>query len=445
MKTQHLLLLALSLHACDASTSGDALDTHTSADSTDSIDSTDSTDSTDTTNISDTQGPDATSPPSDHLLAEVTFLEESARISIIPDINGDGRADVIVSSLEPPRVTVHTAWPDGFATEVSYVRTSTGLLAAVGDLNSDGQPDLALSSAWDHKAEVYFGPFDGAAKPRAASFHLSRRPGGLSDRLGGALLIADLNLDGRDDLLVTAPGEGEEACFGTRASLAFFGPLSPGPASAADGLHPVADDEDDGPAPSVILPATPGDCLGDYAFVLPASRGQALVLSRTSAPGRVAYGLPLSAASTPLTEANTPPLPPLHTQLDIDGDGVAEVAALDTDINAIAWTRSSDGARVTLTQSDHNSQLIAVDLDGDGLGAAWILSERFISDSYSFTLTPLPTSAAGPLDFNQLTPRWRGTRSASTDNALSLGDLDGDGIPEAALGNALIRFTLPPK
>ena len=435
-------LLALALFACDATSQGktDA----PVADTADTL-SPETADTADAADTSDFEISDVAPPTTDRLPASVEFAAQAELLTIVPDLDGDGRDDVVVSTRASQRTVVHLTWPDGQGTEVGYTRGGTNLTIAVGDLDHDGQRDLVLGSAWDHKAEVYFGPFDGVPKPRTAAFHLKREPLGLADRFGAALLVADLDGDNEDDLLVTAPGEGEEACFGTRSTLVYFGPLVAGPGSTDDGTQPVGDDEDDGPAPSRILPATPGVCLGDHAFIGPASRGQALVLSISKEPGRIAYGLPLSAVPMLLTEANSPALPDLTERIDIDGDDLADTVAFDPDAGGLAWTRSSDGARLTLAPNGHHTRLIGVDLDGDGVGAAWILAERFNGEGYTydFTLAPLPTSATGLVDFTTLDPSWSGTRDASNHSGLTQGDIDGDGIPEVALGNALIRHQPP--
>lgn len=452
MKTYLTPLLALMVFGCDtsesASSGDDTLATDTS--SPDTTPDTSSPDTTPDTSSPDTVAPDTVGPDTDRLPATVEFGPVDTLYTIVPDLDGDGRDDLILSSHSPARVVVQTGGPAGVETELGYRRESVDLTVSVGDLNDDGVKDLVLSGAFDHRVEVYFGPFDGVAKPRAASFHLSRDPrGGLSDRFGATLLVADLNLDGVDDLLAASPAEGEEACFGTRASLVYFGPLAAGPGSTDDGAQPVGPDEDDGPAPSRILPATPGVCLGDYAFVLPASRGQALVLSLSREPDRVAYGLPLSVEPMPLTEANAPALPDLadlHGRIDVDGDDLPDESAFDAESNGAAWTRSSDGAKLSLAQDDHFVQLFGVDLNGDGVGAAWILAQRFDSANYTndVVLAPVPSAATGLLAFEALTPSWSGVRSAYNHSGITRGDLDGDGIPEHAVGNALIRSTAVP-
>ncbi|HRE92289.1 MAG TPA: FG-GAP and VCBS repeat-containing protein [Myxococcota bacterium] len=446
MKTHLTLLpaLALVMVGCDSNDSG-----QTGADTFGSDTTAPDTTSPDTTSPDiappDSTSPEVAPPDTDRLPSEVVFGEVDSLLTLVGDLDGDGRADLVTSSREDARVVVQTGWPDGPQTELGYVRDSTALRGAVGDLNHDGVRDLVLSSVWDHRVEVYFGPFDGTAKPRSASFHLARNPGGgLADLFGATVLVADLSGDGKDDLLVTAPGEGEEACFGTRASLVYFGPLAAGPGSTDDGAQPVLPEEDDGMAPSRILPATPGVCLGDYAFVLKASRGEALVLSLSREPYRVAYGLPLSAQATPLTEENSPPLPDMDEvsgRIDVDGDALADESAFDEASGGPAWSRSSDGDKVSLAQRDHYVRLFGVDLDGDGVGAAWLLAERFESSDYTqrVVLAPLPASATGLVDFAELTPSWSGTRYAGNDSAITRGDLDGDGVPELAVGNALIR------
>lgn len=438
MKAKLTPIFACALFACDSSESAGG-QTGADTDGGDTADTAGAPDSGDTRE----HAPDVEPPSTDRLTPiGVEFVDPSRLLVIVPDLDGDGGDDLVVSARQPATTSVHTRWPGDTGTGLGYLREGVDLVTAVGDLNHDGQKDLVLGSSWDHRVEVYFGPFDGQSKARSASFHLARDPnGGLADRFGATLLVADFSGDGKDDLLVAAPGEGEEACFGTRSTLVYFGPLAAGPGSTVDGLMPVNDTEDDGPAPSRVLPATPGVCLGDHAFVLPASRAEALVLSISREPGRVAFGLPLSARAMPLTEANSPALPDLSARIDIDGDQVADTSVFDPETGGIAWTRSTDGTRVTLAQNGHHARLVGIDLDGDGMGAAWILAERFIGDGYYYevTLAPLDPTATGLIDFATVNPRWSGRRDGANANTMSIGDIDGDGVPEVVIGNAVIR------
>ena len=82
----------------------------------------------------------------------------------------------------------------------------------VGDLDGDGFDDVVLgtghySSVWDDspgRAYIFGGPLSGELGPGDADQTLVGVENG--DHLGGHLDVGDLNGDGRDDLVATAPG-----------------------------------------------------------------------------------------------------------------------------------------------------------------------------------------------------------------------------------------------
>lgn len=83
---------------------------------------------------------------------------------------------------------------------------------AVGDLDGDGRSDLVLGGEYDAASGavgVFLGPASGTRGMADAD---TRIGGERSDAwLGHAVAVADLDLDGRDDLLASAPGRGDGA------------------------------------------------------------------------------------------------------------------------------------------------------------------------------------------------------------------------------------------
>jgi hypothetical protein len=122
---------------------------------------------------------------------------------IAADINGDGRPDMLVtnlypSSVNPISVGVRLGNGDGtFQSEVFYRTGSTGgaTSVAVADVNLDGKPDLLVVN-YGGRVGVLLGNGDG-------TFQASRtyRSGG-SNNGGPGLVVADVNGDGKPDLLV---------------------------------------------------------------------------------------------------------------------------------------------------------------------------------------------------------------------------------------------------
>jgi FG-GAP-like repeat len=121
------------------------------------------------------------------------------------DLNGDARPDLAVANSNAPYVSVLINNGDGtFQGQVTY---PTGPAAggpssvAFGDLNGDGRLDLAVANAQvnmpSNAVSVLFGNGDGTMQPRAM-YATGSQP--------AAVAIADVNEDGRPDLVVANEG-----------------------------------------------------------------------------------------------------------------------------------------------------------------------------------------------------------------------------------------------
>ncbi len=121
-----------------------------------------------------------------------------------PDLNGDGKPDLVVTSSIgpssiPDTVSVLRNLGDGtFAVADIYATSKGPSSIAVVDLNSDGQPDLAVACS-SGSVSVLLNVGGGAFAP-ASSY--ASGTGALS------VAAADLNADGRADLVTANSGVG---------------------------------------------------------------------------------------------------------------------------------------------------------------------------------------------------------------------------------------------
>jgi hypothetical protein len=151
----------------------------------------------------------------------VTFSSGAYNASFVAvaDVNGDGKPDLIVPNQctvssdcgndSPGEVSVFLNNGDGtFQTPATY--SSGGNFAsavAVADLNGDGNPDLVVSNYGSGTVSVLLGNGNGTFQ-NAVTY----ASGGVNPA-PGPLVIADVNGDGKLDLVVANSCQGKRSCF----------------------------------------------------------------------------------------------------------------------------------------------------------------------------------------------------------------------------------------
>ena len=116
----------------------------------------------------------------------------------VGDVNRDGRLDLAVAHSGSTLGTVAVLLGNGDGTFQAPRNFSTGqgsLSVAVGDVNGDGQPDLAVANYYSNDVSVLLGNGDGTFQ--AAQSFTTAGPNPVTVAMG------DVNGDGRPDLAVT--------------------------------------------------------------------------------------------------------------------------------------------------------------------------------------------------------------------------------------------------
>lgn len=302
------------------------------------------------------------------------------------DLDGDGRGDLVAASAESPdgAALVLRSTGAGFTTPVRFPVGASGTVAvALGDLDGDGDPDLALGNRSLGAVVLFFN--DGAG-----GF------GGRRDLASGGIPVPwlqDLDADGDLDLVITK---------GAQLSLSVLrndgGVLTPLADPGITGIDAVEDLD--------------GDARADL---------------RTTSGGPIYEGIGDG------TFANRGVAPPARATADLDRDGRKDLFAFDAlsgpGSNAclaiFQQQRFAFGSESDLHPASDVHHAVAADLDGDG----W--QDLIYKDHTASRGSPLVVR-------RNLGGRLDGVRILTTQFhdplRLATGDVDGDGDADVLSG-----------
>lgn len=321
------------------------------------------------------------------------------------DLNGDGKEDLAVANavlgLLPGSVSVLLGNGDGtFHPQSTYPSGGTGPSAiAIGDVNGDFKPDLAVANYNSNSVGVLLGKGDGTFA--AAALYTT------TGSLPASVAIGDLNGDGKQDLVV--------ADFGSAA----VGPevlLGNGDGTFQAG---VAYATDPGGANSVAIADVNGDAKPD--LVVPTDSTNAVSVLLGNGDGTFKPYLAYAVGSTPWSVAIA----------DLNRDGSPDLVVANSNLGGASGSVSvlagnGDGTfqKQVVYPAGSLPYFVAVsDLNGDGK-------------------PDLTVANNGANDVGILLGRGDGTfltqRTYATGlypAAVAIRDLNGDGRPDLAVAN----------
>jgi hypothetical protein len=269
------------------------------------------------------------------------------------DMDGDGKPDIVVSTVLSPRLYVFlntsSAGVISFANPVQLAQGSYSLGLTVGDCNGDGKPEIIVANVADNTISVYANNSTVGNLAFAARMNLTPA----SSDVAYAVAVSDIDGDGMAEIVTADAGGNNVSVFhntGSPGGALSFAPYADFAVGATPESIAVGDIDGDG-KPDIVT--------GNY------NDGTLSVLHNTSTSGSVSFAtsVPAPAGSNPQAVAIS----------DLDGDGKPDIIAAnfsDNDVSVYRNTSTSGtivlAAQVTYATDRAPFSIAAVDMDGDG-------------------------------------------------------------------------------
>ncbi len=351
----------------------------------------------------------------------------------IGDLDGDGKPDVVAINKTASISIYRNTSTNGslnagsFATAVNYATGSVPYSVAIGDLDGDGKPDLAVTNSGSNSISLFrntstTGTIDAGSFTSKVDFATDIQP--------GPVAIRDLDEDGKPDLAVGNIWAGTISVF---HNTSIVGSLSAGSFAAkvdfASGEGPV----------SITIADFDGDGKADLAV---ANNGDASVsvLRNTATAGSIHAGS--FAAKVDFTVGTRPNS---IVSGDLDRDGKADLVIANNFSHSVSVLRNtatsgsigtgSFAAQVALATpaSSFPGSVALGDLDGDGrldiaasnVSTLNVAVFRNISTSGSITSGSFATRIDLPC--------------IGASNSMAIGDVDGDTKPDLVVAISSIN------
>ena len=293
----------------------------------------------------------------------------------VGDLDGDGKPDLAVANENSTSVSLlrnvsgpGSITPASFEPRIDLAVAGRAFFVSLGDLDGDGRPDVAV--AHDGGVSVFQNlTSPGAWTPESFGPSLELSTGGIAYDVA----IGDLDRDGKLDLAVTILDSPSVSVFQNRSSGGVLDSASFGPKL-----------DFGGPANSVVI----GDLDGDGKPDLITSRNPSLSVYRNT------------IGETPIVPGNSP----------LDGSALA--------------------SRLDLGAGDGPIEAAIGDLDGDGK------PDVVVVNNYDSTMTLYRNiSSNGSLTADSFAPRvdWA---TGSSPYGVALSDIDGDGKLDIVVPNS---------
>ena len=342
----------------------------------------------------------------------------------IGDLNGDGKADLVVTNGLSNNVSIlfnQTAPGAGtpvFAPHFDLLAQADPVAVAIADFNGDSKPDIAVADKnWDTVSVFTNNTLPGAATPAFSSqtqLRTGQRPTGIS--------VADINGDGLPDIVTSNYNSSNVTIL---QNTTIPGSSSPSFAAALN----VADGTSTQPNGVAVADFNSDGAL-DIGVANHATSTVALILNTTPPSSSLPSLTPIQSFSTGNRSIAV-------AVKDINGDGLPDIAVANYTANTVSVllnttvpgsTVASFAPRVDFTTGKNPISVVFGDVNGDGK------PDLLVANSGSNTVSVLrntTTPGATTPSFAAKTDLTVGSQPLF----VALGDLNGDGMPDIAVAN----------
>jgi len=348
----------------------------------------------------------------------------------IGDLDGDGKPDLAVTNFNSASVSVFrntsttgSIRTGSFAAKVDFATGISPWSVAIGDLDGDGKPDLAVANQGSATVSVFrntavLGSITTASFAVKVDFVTEVGP--------TFVAIGDLDGDGKPDLAVSNYNTANTVSVLRNTSVS--GSITTGSFAAkvdfATGTNPIG----------VAIGDLDGDGKPDLAVVNYTS-ATVSIFRNTAATGSITTGS-FAAKVDFATGTN-----PIGVAIgDLDGDGKADMAVVNSNLNTVSVFRNTSAsgsispgsfaAKVDFTTGSNPYSVAIGDLDGDGK------PDLAVSNTTSATVSVFRnTSTTGTISAGSFAAKVDFATGVNP-NSVAIGDLDGDGKPDLAVANS---------
>ncbi len=329
----------------------------------------------------------------------------------IGDLDGDGLPDLAITNFNNNSVSVlrniSTAGNVGYAGKIDFSTGNGPSSVTIGDLDGDGKQELAVTNTNSNTVSVFKNTSTLGSISFAATLDIT------TGTNPNAIAMGDLDGDGKSDLAVTNFGSASVSVLKNTSSIGIISYDSKLDFSTGFGPNSVAISDSD------------GDGLADIE-VTNYNSGKIAILHNTSLIRNLSFD-----ASVYLT---TGARPNSIGSGDLDGDGKNDLVVTNYSSSTVSVFRNT-GVIDTVKYADKLDFItgqfpVSVsigDLDGDG--KADLLVANGSSTSVSVFRN---TSTVGTINYASKIDLTIG----SNPTCIAIGDLDGDGKPDLSIGNS---------